>query len=238
MLFIHGHPFDRTMWTPQLDHFGGTAVSLRGYRSGLPATGTTPFSTFAHDVAGLVPPGKPVVLCGLSMGGQIAMEFHRLYPDRVRALILADTTALPETPESRTARLDTADRLRREGIEPYAREVLDRMVLPRNAEASEFVLEMMLRAPAMGAAAAQRGRADRPDYRESLMANPVPTLVIVGDQDSYTPVEEAAQIPATKLVVIEDAAHLPNLEQPASFNQALADFLSEQEIPHPLRPIP
>ncbi|PPK70447.1 alpha/beta fold hydrolase [Actinokineospora auranticolor] len=225
LLYVHGHPFDRTMWAPQLTRFGGTAPDLRGYGDGPAASGVTPMSTFAADLAEVAGP-DPVVLCGLSMGGQIAMEFHRLYPSRVRALILADTSARAETPETKGERLAMADRLSREGMAPYAAEALWKMVAPGNDEAAEHVRRMMLAAPPDGAAAAQRGRAERPDYRESLLANPVPTLVVVGSEDSYTPVAEAELIPSTSLVVIEGAAHLPNLERQTAFNAAVGDFLA------------
>ncbi|GAA2969816.1 alpha/beta fold hydrolase [Actinokineospora diospyrosa] len=225
LLLIHGHPFDRTMWDPQLARFDAIAPDLRGYGTAEPASGVTAMSTFADDLAALAP-DRDLVLCGLSMGGQIAMEFHRLYPERVRALILCDTTARAETAQSRQERLDMADRLSREGMEPYAREVLWKMVAPGADDAAEHVLKMMLSAPPEGAAAAQRGRADRPDYRESLTAHPVPTLVIVGSEDAYTPLEEVKHIPATHLVEVKGAAHLPNLERPDEFNGAVARFLA------------
>ncbi|MBM7771671.1 pimeloyl-ACP methyl ester carboxylesterase [Actinokineospora baliensis] len=226
LLLVHGHPFDRTMWEPQLAAFNAVAPDLRGYGTAEPASGVTAMDTFADDLAA-VAPERGVILCGLSMGGQIAMEFHRKYPERVRALILCDTTARAETPLSRQERLDMADRLSREGMEPYAREVLWKMVAPGADEAAEHVLKMMLSAPPEGAAAAQRGRADRPDYRESLSAHPVPTLVIVGSEDVYTPLDEVALIPATRLVEIRGAAHLPNLERPDEFNAAVARFLAD-----------
>ncbi|WP_051385610.1 alpha/beta fold hydrolase [Actinokineospora inagensis] len=225
MLLVHGHPFDRTMWLPQLDRFDATAPDLRGYGGAEPAAGITPMHVFADDLTALT--DEPTVLCGLSMGGQVAMEFHRRYPHLVKALILADTTARAETTESRQDRLKMADRLVREGMAPYAHEVLWKMVAPGNDKAAEHVLKMMLNAPAEGAAAAQRGRADRPDYRESLKANPVPTLVIVGSEDSFTPIDEVELIPATKLHVVEGAAHLPNLERPDEFNEVVAAFLDD-----------
>ncbi|SDD29733.1 alpha/beta fold hydrolase [Actinokineospora iranica] len=228
LLLVHGHPFDRTMWRPQFAHFAPRfrvlAPDLRGYgETRLPPA--TSFAAFADDLADLLDSlgvGE-TVLCGLSMGGQIAMEFHRRFPDRVRALILADTTARAETPDGHHDRLSMADRLEREGMEPYAREVLWKMVAPGNTEAADHVLRMMLAAPPSGAAAAQRARATRPDYRQTLRGARV--LTVVGSEDEYTPVAEAELIPATTRVVIPGAAHLPNLERPDQFNRAVATFL-------------
>lgn len=81
-----------------------------------------------------------------------------------------------------------------------------------------------------GAAAALRGRAERPDYRTLLTHVTVPTLVVVGADDTYTPVADAeamhAALPDSTLRVIERAAHMPNLERPAEFNEALREFLT------------
>ena len=237
VLLVHGHPFDRSMWAPQLAAlpalgYRAIAPDLRGYGESPVTPGTVPFSRHIDDLVDLldyVDVARPV-LCGLSMGGQLVMEFHRVYPDRVRALVLADTTPHPETPESRRNRLAMADQLDREGMQGYADDVIWKMVSPDNPEVGAVVLPMMAAAPAAGAAAAQRGRADRPDYLPSLRAATVPGLVVVGSDDEFTPVpvaqETADALPDGKLLVVEGAAHMPNLERPEVFNAALAEFLA------------
>jgi pimeloyl-ACP methyl ester carboxylesterase len=175
-----------------------------------------------------------VVVGGLSMGGQIAMEFAHQHPERLRGLLLADTFAQGETPEGRATRNAMADRLQREGMAGYADEVLTKMITPANAaalpEVAAHVLGMMRGAPPEGAAAALRGRALRRDYRATLPAVAVPTLVVVGAADEYTPVADAELIaglvPDARLVVIPDAGHLPNLERPEEFNHHLGAFLT------------
>jgi 3-oxoadipate enol-lactonase len=235
VVLIHGHPFDRTMWQPQLDHFSRThrviTPDLRGYGESPVVPGRTPLDTFATDIHNLLDQlgvGE-VVVGGLSMGGQIAMEFHRLYRDRVRALILADTFPEAETPEGREVRYAMADRLEREGMAGYADEVLWKMVSPRNPQAAERVSRMMRDAPPQGAAAALRGRAERPDYVDMLTTVEVPTLVVVGTEDEYTPVSVAERmhdlIPGSTLAIIGGAAHMPNLERENEFNQAVQRLL-------------
>jgi pimeloyl-ACP methyl ester carboxylesterase len=174
------------------------------------------------------------VLGGLSMGGQIVMEFYRMFPERVRGLMLADTFAQAETEEGRKARYDMADRLLREGMGGYADEVLPKMVAPYNIEAlpevAEHVLGMMRGTPAEGAAAALRGRAERPDYTELLGRVTVPALIVVGRDDEFTPVADAEfmcyRIPNATLAVIHGAAHMPNMERPVEFNKAFHEFLT------------
>jgi 3-oxoadipate enol-lactonase len=171
------------------------------------------------------------VLGGLSMGGQIAMECYVQYPDRIRGLILADTFASPETPSGKKSRNEMADRLLKEGMRGYADEVLHKMVAPyADASVAAHVHRMMTATPPPGAAAALRGRAERPDYRDLLTRVTVPSLVVVGEDDEYTPVSDAKTmteaLPDSTLHVIARAAHMPNLERPGQFNEALATFLS------------
>ncbi len=173
------------------------------------------------------------MIAGLSMGGQIVMEFHRRFPERVRGLVLADTSPLAETPDGRRVRNELADRLLREGMDRYAAEVLPRMMAPTNIDGrpdvAAHVLGMMRGTPAAGAAAALRGRAERPDYAAELRRVTVPVLVVVGSEDDFTPVSDAELIrdliPGAMLAVVDGAGHLPNLERPEAFDAALAAFL-------------
>jgi pimeloyl-ACP methyl ester carboxylesterase len=124
-----------------------------------------------------------------------------------------------------------ADRLLREGMGGYADEVLYKMVAPyADAEVAAQVHRMMTATDPEGAAAALRGRAERPDYNDLLTRVAVPALVVVGADDEYTPVADAeamhAALPDSVLQVIDGAAHLPNLERPDAFNKALEDFLT------------
>lgn len=241
LVLVHGHPFDRSMWRPQIERFSRSgwrviAPDLRGYGESTVVLGTTPLETFARDIAALLDhlDVDGVVLGGVSMGGQIVMEFHRLFAHRIRALVLADTSPQAETEDGKRLRNDTADRLLREGMGPFADEVLPKMVAPANVEAlpavAEHVLAMMRRSSPEGAAAALRGRAERPDYVEMLPRIAVPTLVVVGRDDEFTPVSDAQlmheRIPDATLVVVEGAGHLPNLERPTEFNAALGRFLT------------
>ncbi|MER5306826.1 alpha/beta hydrolase [Streptomyces sp. NPDC002773] len=237
LLLVHGHPFDHTMWQPQIERFSRThrviTPDLRGY--GATPLGAHPHSTdlgvFAEDLVALLDDLgiDDCVLAGLSMGGQIAMELYRRHPGRIRGLVLADTFPAAETDEGKAARNAMADRLLREGMRGYADEVLDRMVAPYNTHAAPHVHRMMCATDPVAAAAALRGRAERPDYRETLTAVPFPALVVVGRDDTYTPVADAedmcALLPHATLAVIERAAHLPNLERPEEFDAVLADYL-------------
>jgi pimeloyl-ACP methyl ester carboxylesterase len=247
IVFVHGHPFDRSLWAPQILFFSQRgyrviAPDLRGYGATPPASEPLDFSDFAADIEALLTELRieTAAMVGVSMGGQIVMELYHRCPKRFRAMVLSDTSPSAETAEGKTRRRAMAERLLREGMKGYATEVLSSMITPANIAAqpkvAEHVLTMMLKTPPAGAAAALRARAERRDYCDMLGQVTVPTLVVVGRDDVFTPVAQVQamqeQIPsaAGRLCVIEDAGHLPNLEQPAPFNAVLADFL-EKSVP-------
>ncbi|MGW5371334.1 alpha/beta fold hydrolase [Streptomyces sp. NPDC004009] len=237
LVLVHGHPFDRTMWAPQLAAFADgrrvVAPDLRGYGASPVTPGTVPLSRHARDIEELLAflEVDTFVLAGLSMGGQIAMECCARLGDRIRGLVLADTFPDPETPEGRRSRTALAGRLLAEGMRGYADEVLEKMVAPyADSQVKAHVHGMMTATSPEGAAASLRGRAERPDYRPLLTRVTVPALVVVGADDTFTPVADAramhALLPDSTLHVSEGAAHMPNLERPEEFNEVLGRFLA------------
>lgn len=285
LVLVHGHPFNRTMWRPQMEwieafnrararvlggevravdselHDSGEiepatwetvriededehdetlrwraiVPDLRGYGESTVVAGKTTLDTFARDIAALLDELgiRDVVIGGLSMGGQIAMEFCRLYPERVRGVLLAATFCRAETEEGRRQRVAMADRLLNEGMEPYAQEVLPKMVTPANLIAlprvADHVRAMMRATNPIGAAAAVRGRAERPDYAETLARVDVPAAVVVGDEDAFTTRADAERMSAllkqSELVWMKGVGHMPNLEREAEFNEAMGRLL-------------
>ncbi len=161
------------------------------------------------------------------------MEFCRSHPERVEGLILAATFPQAETDSGTRQRHPSAERPLTEGMASYAEELLPRMLAPRSIEAfpevADHVSKMMHSAPPSGAAAALRGRAGRPDYREVLERFEGPSLIVVGDEDTYTTLEDARGMHAllrhSRLLCMRGVGHLPNLERPAAFNAALDEFL-------------
>lgn len=239
VLLVHGHPFDRTMWAPQVatfvDRYRLLVPDLRGYGESPVPDGVTLLDEMALDLAHLLDHlgVERAVVCGLSMGGQVAMEFARLFPARLAGLALCDTDARAETAESRTARLSMAARLEREGMAGYVEDGLADFLHARTLRERPVVVahmrRMMLGTPSLGAARAQRGRADRRDHLAALGSVQVPSLVVVGDADAFTPVPVARQIaealPAAELAVVEGTGHVPNLEDPAAFDDVFGAFL-------------
>jgi pimeloyl-ACP methyl ester carboxylesterase len=248
VLLVHGHPFNRSMWRPQLaaiQQAGWRVVApdLRGYGETSVVSGKTPLDTFAADLAALLDHLgiDDVVIVGLSMGGQIVMEFARQYPERVRGLVLAATFPQPETEEGRRNRNAMADRLLHEGMQTYADEVLPRMLAPRSINAlpavAEHVAAMMRATNPAGAAAALRGRAERPSHEATLASLVVPALIVVGSEDTFTTRDDAERmrdlLTESELLWLEGVGHMPNLESSDAFNTALARFLKRTEAGAP-----
>ncbi len=240
VVLVHGHPFNRSMWAPQVEALSRAgwrviAPDLRGYGETTVVPGKTTLDVFANDVAALLVAlgiGR-IVIGGLSMGGQIVMEFARLYRARLRGVVLAATSPQAETEDGKHNRNAMADRLLREGMGPYANETLTKMIAPRNIAAlpavADRVLTMMLTTDPQGAAAALRGRAERPSYEPVLQSLDVPALIVVGDEDAYTTRADAdlmqRLVKRSELVWMEGAGHMPNLEREVEFNAALQRFL-------------
>ncbi|MGH4029772.1 alpha/beta fold hydrolase [Actinomycetota bacterium Odt1-20B] len=240
VVLVHGHPFNRTLWAPQAEALAAAGYrvivpDLRGYGESEVVRGKVLLGDFADDIAGLLDRLglERVVIGGVSMGGQITMEFQHRYPERVRGLVLCDTSPVAETEEGRAFRNGLADRLLAEGMGGYADEVIDKMIAPASVvalpEVAAHVLGMMRDTDPEGAAAALRGRAERRDHRDTLAGVRVPTLIVVGADDVYTPVVDAESmrelIPHAVLVVVEGAGHLPNLERAERVSAELVGFL-------------
>lgn len=255
ILLLHGYPLDRSMWQDQIDVLKASGFSaIAPDLGGLGNTSRKPQSVrqdqrghaesyrtistmdaMARDAAALLDQlhVTEVVVCGLSMGGYVAFEFLKLFPSRVHALVLAGTRAPADTERERQARYEQAHRMLTEGMEPIARATLPKLLaahtLKKKPEVVDRVREMILKTDPAGAAAAQRGMAARRDYSNDLSQIGVPTLIVVGREDSIRPVADAEfmqrGIRNSQLEVLEDAAHLTNMEQPQKFNEALLAFI-------------
>jgi pimeloyl-ACP methyl ester carboxylesterase len=240
LLLIHGHPFDHTMWQPQFEPIAELgwhviAPDLRGYGASDIDGEMTTLDIFARDQIALLDHLgiEQAVVAGLSMGGQIVMEICRSAPERITGLVLAATFPQAETELGKQQRLATAERLVTEGMTGYAAEALPKMLAARSIRShpgvAEHVLRMMRSAPPAGAAAALRGRAERPDYADTLEQLDRASLIVIGDEDAFTTREDAERmhtlLKGSRLLWLPGVGHMPNLEQPQIFNAALADFL-------------
>jgi 3-oxoadipate enol-lactonase len=236
VVLIHGHPFNRSMWAPQVAALRGAfrviAPDLRGF-GGSPVTpGTVTMGELADDVTRLLDRigVGPAAIVGLSMGGLVVMELAAAHPDRWWAVGLVATTAQAVTGAEQADRRARADLAERDGMAPIARGMNERLYGPDpDPGLVADITAMMLATSPPGAAAAFRGRALRPDYRPALGELDVDAFVCVGDRDTWSDAavtqELVASLRRPRLLVLPGVGHLPNLERPERFNAELASFL-------------
>jgi 3-oxoadipate enol-lactonase len=175
VVLIHGHPFNQSMWTPQLaalrDSFRVIAPDLCGYGDSPITPGTMPMAQLAADVRHLLD-AKGIAtgaLVGLSMGGLVVMELTAAQPHRWWAYGFIATTAQRVTAEEQQARRASARTMQEQGMRPVAEQMADRLFGPDpSAELTATVMGMMLATSPAGAAAAVRGRAEHRPPAEHL----------------------------------------------------------------------
>jgi 3-oxoadipate enol-lactonase len=239
VVLIHGYPFNRTMWAEQTsllkNQYRVVALDLRGHGESQSSTGASTMKLMAEDVAGLMDDLQieHAVVGGLSMGGYVTLAFYQLFPERVDKLLLADTRAQADTEEGKATRAEQAQKILAEGMAGIVDAMLPKLLSPetvsKRPEVVKRVRDMMLHTNPEGAAAALRGMAEREDQTDRLSQINVPTLIVVGREDPITPPADSEKmhqlISGSKLVVIENASHVSNIEQPDQFNRALIEFL-------------
>jgi pimeloyl-ACP methyl ester carboxylesterase len=242
ILFLPAFPLNRSMWQGELmtllseERYRLVALDWRGFGDSEITDPVSTMELFADDIAGLMDSLgiQQAVLCGLSMGGYAAFAFLRKYPQRISALILADTRPGADTSEARANRENVARIAEAQGTGAIANlqvpRVLSDYTRQHHPEVEMRVRQMIESATTQGIAAASRGMGQRADSTDLLAGISCSTLVIVGEQDALTPPDVAqdyaAQITRAQLAIITNAGHLSNLEQPEAFLQAVRGFLS------------
>ena len=241
IVLIHGYPFNRSLWNEQVAALSGSyrviTPDLRGFGESDSLPGVASMNRLAQDIALLLDHLEipRATLGSLSMGGYVTFAFYKQFASRVRALILADTRATPDTEEAKQTRAQQAEKALSEGMAGIADAMLPKLLTPetvsKHPEMVKRVRDMMLKTKPEGAAAALSGMAEREDQTSLLSKITVPTLILVGAEDAITPVADSEKmhhaISGSRLVVLENAGHVSNLERTEEFNEALLDFLKE-----------
>lgn len=239
IVLLHGYPFNRSLWRDQVEALRDThrviTPDLRGFGDSDSSEGPATMSQMANDVSGLLDALEisAATIGGLSMGGYVVLAFYKQFASRVRGLVLADTRPQGDTEENKQVRQKQAQQIMSDGMAGIADAMLPKLLtsetVSRRPELVKRVRDMMIKTKPAGAAAALMGMAAREDQTSMLSQIKVPTLILVGREDPITPVADSEtmhnQIAGARLVVIENAAHVSNLEQPDVFNSELRSFL-------------
>lgn len=239
VVLIHGYPFNRSLWNEQAEALSSAyrvvTPDLRGFGESDTSEGPVTMNRMAQDVAKLMDQLgiEQAVIGGLSMGGYVALAFVKQFPSRVKALVLADTRAQADAEEAKQTRHQHAEKALSEGMAGISDAMLPKLLTPetvsKRPEVVKRVRDMMLKTKPQGAASALLGMAERDDQSEFISTIAAPTMIVVGREDAITPLADSekmrSKIHPAHLVVLDNAGHVSNVEQPEHFNYALVKFL-------------
>lgn len=239
LLLIHGFPLDHTLWQPnrealeQVAHV--MAPDLLAFETAEEVPAVLTMEHFAEQLKAQLDANgiQRTVLCGLSMGGYVALAFLERWPERVAGIILCNTRSIADTEEAKEGREATALDVLAKGSEVIARAMVPKLLSEKTRstvpELAKTVEAMIARQRPEAIAAASRGMALRPDRTHVLRASDTPTLIITGENDALMPLATseamATAAPRSTLVVLPEAGHLSNMEAPDGFNSAVVDLL-------------
>lgn len=239
VVLLHPFPVHHEFWLPVAEmlapRFRVILPDLRGHGESGVGEGPATMEKHAADIARVMDDADVgrAPLIGVSIGGYALFEFWRKYRGRVAALGLCNTKAPADNAEARAGRLQVADDVVERGNEPFFETMIARLLGKTTREARPDLvtgaLAMMRRMSPEAVAQVQRGMAERPDSVETLKTMNVPTLIITGDEDILTGVNEAElmhrHIPGSQLRVIPKAGHYSPWEQPQEAAKILRQFL-------------
>jgi 3-oxoadipate enol-lactonase len=242
LVLLHAFPLNARMWERQLALSGRgwrvIAPHFRGFDGGSDDPPAQSVDDYAGDVVDLLDALHihDAIVGGLSLGGYVAFALLRNASRYVRGLILADTKATADTPEGVEGRKRMIELVGAKGPATVAEELLPKLLGETTRRSRPAVVEQVhslaTSSSAEAIAGALRVLMTRPDSTPQLGSIHVPTLIVVGDEDTVTPPSAAAEmhraIAGSELITIPEAGHLANLEQPDQFDAVMAQFLDHR----------
>src|SRR5271166_4571343 len=242
VVLLHPFPLNHNFWAAiaaQLSsRYRLIIPDLRGHGESELGDGPATMQKLADDLARICREEKTgkARFVGVSIGGYVLFEFWRRYREQVAALVLANTRAGAETPESKAARLQAANRVLREGTAGFFGEMLSKLLSQATRTNRPDIVnaarKMMQAMSPEDVAGVQRGIAERPDSVATLATIDVPTLIIAGEEDSVPRSEfelMRQSIAGSKLRVIPGAGHYAALEKPEEFAGLLRDAVASSQ---------
>jgi 3-oxoadipate enol-lactonase len=240
IILLHGFPLSSAIWHQQQnwlsDHYRVITPDLRGHGKSPAPDGIYDMESLARDVLALMDSLRidKAVIMGHSMGGYVTFALWRLASERFTALGLVASQPNADSEEAQQGRYSLAERVFVNGSSAVAEAMLPRLFSPdleKDDPNTEQVRMMITNTRPTGIMGTLRGMAIRPDSRGLLSDIKIPTLIISGDKDQIIPLNRAedmaASMPNATLVTIEDAGHLPMLEQPQAVTLSIRNFLAE-----------
>ena len=240
IILIHGFPLNKSMWDKQVDvlieNCRVIAYDVRGHGNSDAGTDDFSIELFVNDLLVLMDALKieTAMLCGLSMGGYIALNAMIRFPNRFNALILCDTNCVADTPDAAEKRMKSIESIQEKGLEQYAIESLKNLFAPEsfvtNKEKIASIKEMIMKTSVQSLSSTLTALSKRKETCTGLASIRIPVLILVGKEDKITSPDTALlmqkSIKGSILKIIEHAGHLSNIENSYEFNSQLITFVS------------
>lgn len=239
IIFIHGFPLNKSMWDMQVEalkeNYRVIAYDIRGHGNSDPGIDEFFIELFVNDLLRFMEKLgiEKAILCGLSLGGYIALNAVLKYPGRFDGLILNDTQCIADTPKIKENRCMAIIRIMKNGVEQYADEIIENLFARESFTNKKneiaAVTEMIRSTTKQSLCNTLHALAERKETCDRLPEINIPVLIMVGKEDKITPIAAAQQmhenIRDSTLKIIQHAGHVTNLENPTAFNFQLVKFL-------------
>lgn len=241
LLFVHAFPMNNKMWNEQVSEFKNKyrviTYDIRGFgKSKDSFKNIYTMETFANDVLEIIEKLdlKNVNICGLSMGGYIVQRAVLKARENFSSMVLADSKAERDDDKGMISRSRFIDRLMKEGIGNFADEFMKRLLYEKNYQNPglyKFIKDVINEQSAKALAGASIAMATRTSTTEQLKGLELPVLLIVGEQDTFSPIPNTERmhklIKNSVMKIIPESGHLTPIENTKIFNKYLSEFLSQ-----------
>jgi pimeloyl-ACP methyl ester carboxylesterase len=240
IVLIHGFPLSHEMWADQIEALKNVyrvvAWDLRGQGRSEVGDGQFTLEFLVDDLIALLDhlKIKQAVLCGLSMGGYVSLRAVERNTQRVSGLVLCDTRSEADLNETKLARGVSIRAIKRNGVEAYSETFLKGALSPTSLKEQHLVetaAKIIRQNQALGLCGTLLALAGRTDTTSFLPKIEVPTLILVGEQDTITPPQHSRRMQSliqnSELHIIPQAGHMTNMENPTVFNTHLLNFLRD-----------
>jgi 3-oxoadipate enol-lactonase len=241
IIFIHGFPYEHTIWDKQIDELKSNyfcvAYDIRGLGQSPIGDGQYTMESFVDDLEAIISGlklDKPI-LCGLSMGGYISLRAVERDESNYSGLILADTRSAADTNEGKIKRAEHIKKINKLGVKQFINEFVPlcfavKSITDGNEEYS-IVLKKSLSSNAIGVKGCLIAMAGRTDTTEYLSKIKIPTLLLCGEEDRLTPPDDmelmTERISGSQFEIVPSAGHMSPIENASFVNSRMKKFLGK-----------
>jgi len=240
IIFIHGFPFDHTLWNDVINEFKDEyfciSYDIRGFGESEFNTGQYTMESYVEDLENIISElklDKPII-CGFSMGGYIALRINEKLKGKYKALILANTATNSDNDEAKLKRASAISSIDAKGVEPFLDNFFSAAFSEdfskKESQKIEEIKNKIMNFSPVGIKGGLLAMISRTDTTQSLKDIDIPVLLISGENDKIIPVDTMKQmankIKNSTLVCLSNSGHVSMLEKPDAFNSAIRSFLN------------